>query len=194
MPKLPHDLETICLKCLRKEPAQRYADAAALADDLRRFLEGQPIQARPVGTLERAGKWIRRRPGVAALLLALAVVLIGSTAGMTYLWRRAEANAATAQQAVQRLQESENHRRELVQKLKTLNVNELKGVIRFAKFLDDNPDLDSLPLPDALRAFEKHKTPSQPSLESVHVPNMGTGISAGDFRGMMLAAPNMFGD
>jgi eukaryotic-like serine/threonine-protein kinase len=68
-PKVPQDVETICHKCLRKEPGQRYASAAALADDLRRFLDGQPIAARPVGRLERMWKWCRRYPTAAALIV-----------------------------------------------------------------------------------------------------------------------------
>jgi serine/threonine-protein kinase len=89
-PRVPADLETICLKCLRKEPARRYASAALLADDLARFGRGEPILARPTGPAERAWKWARRRPAVAALLGALVVVVLGSLAGLTALWLRAQ--------------------------------------------------------------------------------------------------------
>src|SRR5262249_9545311 len=67
-PRLPRDLETICLKALAKEPARRYPTALALADDLHCFLDGQPIRARPVGLFGRGIKWARRRPALAAAL------------------------------------------------------------------------------------------------------------------------------
>jgi tRNA A-37 threonylcarbamoyl transferase component Bud32 len=91
-PALPRDLETICLRCLEKDPARRYDSAAALAEDLRRFQAGEPIRARAVGPLERLAKWGRRHPARAAvgLLLGLVLVVGGLGGGVLWLWLRAE--------------------------------------------------------------------------------------------------------
>jgi WD40 repeat protein len=85
---VPRDLELICLKCLRKDPADRYPSAAALADDLGRFLRREPISVRPAGPLERGYKWVRRNPARATAVLAAALAGFAATVGV--LWRKAE--------------------------------------------------------------------------------------------------------
>jgi WD40 repeat protein/serine/threonine protein kinase len=89
---IPADLETICLKCLTKELHLRYASAAAVADDLRRFLDGKPITARPAGRVERLRKWVRRRPLLAALFGVILAALAALAAGT--VWHIVQLNAA----------------------------------------------------------------------------------------------------
>ena len=74
--QVPRDLETICLKCLHKQPEGRYASAEELADDLRRFQTDEPIHARPAGRWERARKWAKRRPALAALVVVAVLALV----------------------------------------------------------------------------------------------------------------------
>jgi WD40 repeat protein/tRNA A-37 threonylcarbamoyl transferase component Bud32 len=112
-PRLPRDLETICARCLEKDPARRYAGANELADDLRRFLDGRPIRARRIGPLERTWKWARRRPVIAGLLACLLLVTVlgftGVTGALLYAlegWREA------AEQQRRAEEESEIARRE----------------------------------------------------------------------------------
>jgi serine/threonine protein kinase/Flp pilus assembly protein TadD len=96
-PTVPRDLETICLKSLRKEASRRYATARELADDLRRFQAGEPVRARPVGVGERLVVRCRRRPGVAALLAALAFVFVAGSSGVVWQWQCANHHAAEAE-------------------------------------------------------------------------------------------------
>ncbi len=88
---LDRDLETICLTCLAKDPERRYPSAEALADDLERWLRVEPIQARPVGLVERTLSWARRRPAVAALALVALLTASSGVTGITIAWRHAVA-------------------------------------------------------------------------------------------------------
>ena len=83
---LPSDIETIALKCLQKEPAKRYASAADLAEDLRRFQSGESIVARPVGPIARSWRWCRRNRLVASLLAMLTLAIVAGFAGVSTLW------------------------------------------------------------------------------------------------------------
>lgn len=101
-PEVPRDLETICLKCLEKDPHRRYATAAEYAADLQRYLHGEPVKARPIGKLTRGWRWCRRRPAASGFLVAssiAALALVGVITGLRYSIRleRALAEKTEAQ-------------------------------------------------------------------------------------------------
>jgi WD40 repeat protein len=97
-PKLPRDLETICLKCLQKEPGRRYRSAGDLAADLRRLLAGEPIRARPIGVVERGWRWGRRHPAAAVLAASVLVALLLGASGLTVAFFREQRLKVEAQQ------------------------------------------------------------------------------------------------
>jgi tetratricopeptide (TPR) repeat protein len=98
--RVPRDLETICLKCLEKEPRRRYASAAALAEELKSWLDSRPISARRVNTLERGWLWCKRRPAIAAMSAAVLLAIFVGAIVSTALWLRAERNFRNEQAAL----------------------------------------------------------------------------------------------
>ncbi len=151
-PDIPRDVETICLKCLAKEPAQRYETAEALAEDLERWLEGRPIRARPLGTIARVWSWARRNPMPASLSAILLGILLAVAIGSTMAARRLSfARAETTEQLRSALLAQAKASRltgRLGQRFETLAALKKAAAIR--------PDLDlreeaiaALSLPDA---------------------------------------------
>jgi len=95
---IDRELATICLKCLEKNPQQRYLSARALLEDLERWLEGEPIVARPIGTAEKVFRWCRRRPALSGLAVTVVVLFLAGVIGVSTQWRRAETEARSSRQ------------------------------------------------------------------------------------------------
>jgi len=154
-PRMPRDLETICLKCLQKDPSRRYGTAEQFAEDLRRFRVGEPIHARPVPRWERAWMWVRRRPTLAALVAVVILATIGFVVGnVTYNLmlqeerNRANHNLEQALDAVHKMltvvgAETLEHEPGMEEKRKKLLLEALQFYQSFLRDEADNPRLKS---------------------------------------------------
>lgn len=134
-PKIDRDLETICLKCLEKDPRKRYESAEALARDLERWRAGEPIQARPVGILERFGKWLRRRKALAALV-ALSILAVGGFAAGIYGHNQRQRERNHAEELLSRTQADQG-----MQLLKSGNETGLLYLLQAGQTAAHNPHL-----------------------------------------------------
>jgi tetratricopeptide (TPR) repeat protein len=153
---VPRNLETVCLKAMAKDPSRRYATARALGDDLKHWLAGEPIMARPVGRLERLALRARRRPGVALLVIALAGALAAGAGGVLWQWSRATQQRDEALKHQARARQDFRRAREAVDEyltqvsedpeLKGQNLDALRrkllGTARdfYERFVADHPD------------------------------------------------------
>jgi hypothetical protein len=145
--KIPRDLDTICLKAMSKVPARRYASARELGDDVRRWLAGEPIQARPVGNAERLWRWSRRNPALATLTgVSLFVILVGFT-GVTLEWLRADAERRRADgeaDAARLAQQVAEQRARIATEQLDMFTKLLFGIARFEYSLDQKQHSEKL--------------------------------------------------
>jgi len=144
--KVPRDLQTVCLKALAKEPGGRYQTAEGLAADLRRFLAGEPVLARPVGPVGKGWRWCRRRPALAGLLGTLVITLVFGAGAVTWFAVEARASAAEAQAALRERDEAAKRERETARRFvlfikKYPDVARLPTEVIVHRFLVSSPDL-----------------------------------------------------
>jgi eukaryotic-like serine/threonine-protein kinase len=152
--RIPRDLETICLTCLDKAPNRRYRSAEALAGDLRLWLEGHPIKARPVSSMGHAWRWCRRHPAVAGLLVTLALTLATGVVGLFVLLKQAEAERARLGEARRNAEAYEKFSASTADHLGSL----LRTMIRFqGNTTPDRMRMEVLTLQSALSDLRNRK-------------------------------------
>jgi len=117
---VPRDLETVCLKCLEKDPRRRYSSAAALAEDLQRYLDGKPVLARPTPAVVRAQRWCRRNLLAASLAGGLLAILVLGLTATAAQWARAEKNAAKEAELRMQIETLTNELLQLMDQMKRL--------------------------------------------------------------------------
>ena len=140
---VPRDLETICLKALEKEPGRRYQSADEFASDLLNYLDGKPVNAVRTGAFNKAWKWVKRRPAIAAGVSLFAILLITATVVTTILWRNSSENADLANQRNQSLLETQDTLRE--------NQKQLSAALRDAYMPQLKGSYAATSLPTAVR-------------------------------------------
>jgi len=141
-PGVPRDLETVCLRSLEKNPAKRYPSAAALADDLALWAAGRTIRARPAGPTERAVRWTRRNPSIAALSLATVLIALVGSLGIVWQWDDARSSAKAAKLEAGNATESARKERWERYRVSTLAASGSLGmhnVNSARRWLDDAP-------------------------------------------------------
>jgi mono/diheme cytochrome c family protein/tRNA A-37 threonylcarbamoyl transferase component Bud32 len=170
---IPRDLETICLKCLNKAPTGRYTSAEALADDLQRFLEGQPIVARPVTALGRAVRWVKRHPALSSAAgIFLCLLLLGLVGALTKRHREHEAARRHAIVLAPRAQEILHKYCYECHGQDPENIERKLNVLDFSQLMDEKRRMVVPEAPDDSRLIQRIVDESMPPQEAEELPRV----------------------